>query len=74
MADNFKPFSKSAPEDFRSLVRDGVKDAADVVNVAIDEGRKPGRPLDVLTKITREAPLGALLIAFLAGAMLARRR
>jgi hypothetical protein len=61
-------------EDLKDVVIDGVKDAADRVSSAIDEGRKPGRPLDILAKVTRDAPLGALLVAFLFGAAIARRR
>lgn len=56
------------------VVEDGVKNAAERIGTTIEQGRKPGQPLDILAKITREAPLGALLVAFLAGAMLARRR
>jgi hypothetical protein len=69
------PASPAEPaEDFKAVVVEGVKDAAERVSAAIDEGRKPGRPLDILAKITREAPLGALLVAFIAGATIARRR
>lgn len=60
-------------EDLKNVVVEGVKDAADRVSAAIDEGRKPGRPLDTLAKLTRDAPLGALLVAFLVGAALGRR-
>ena len=41
---------------------------------AIDEGRKPGMPLSILSNIAREAPLGSLLVAFLLGVAVARRR
>jgi hypothetical protein len=54
--------------DVKAAVTDGVKVEA------IDEGRKPGKPLDLLSRITREAPLSALLVAFLIGRALARRR
>jgi hypothetical protein len=69
------PVSAAEPaEDLKAVVVEGVKDAADRVSAAIDQGRKPGRPLDILAKITRDAPLGALLIAFLVGTAVARRR
>jgi hypothetical protein len=40
---------------------------------AIERGRKPGMPLSILSNVTREAPLGSLLAAFLLGAAVARR-
>jgi hypothetical protein len=51
-----------------------VGDAIDKGRKAIDEGRKPGMPLSILSNIAREAPLGSLLIAFLLGVAVARRR
>jgi hypothetical protein len=71
--DNPPPVAEPA-EALKNVVVDGVKDAAECVSAAIEEGRKPGRPLDILAKVTRDAPLGALFVAFLAGAALARRR
>jgi hypothetical protein len=44
------------------------------VGEAVDSGRKPGMPLSVLSNIAREAPLGSLVIAFLLGVAVARRR
>src|ERR1035438_9781205 len=41
---------------------------------AIKAGRKPGMPLSILSNVAREAPLGSLLIAFLLGVAVARRR
>jgi hypothetical protein len=41
---------------------------------AIDKGRKPGMPLSILSSVAREAPLGSLLVAFLAGVAIGRRR
>ena len=40
---------------------------------AIETGRKPGMPLNVLSNVAREAPLGSLLVAFLVGFIVARR-
>jgi hypothetical protein len=51
-----------------------ARDAAASVGDAIETGRKPGMPLSVLSNVTREAPLGALMIAFLLGVIVARRR
>ncbi|WNV12789.1 hypothetical protein [Tardiphaga sp. 709] len=73
MTDATLPPAYEPAEDLKNVVVEGVKDAADRVSAAIDEGRKPGRPLDILARVTRDAPLGALLVAFLFGAALARR-
>jgi hypothetical protein len=51
-----------------------ARDVAASVGDAIETGRKPGMPLSVLSNVTREAPLGALMIAFLLGVIVARRR
>jgi hypothetical protein len=55
-------------------VSDAVKGTVNRVSNAIDEGRKPGMPLSILSNIAREAPLGSLLVAFLLGIAVARRR
>ena len=55
-------------------VSDAVKGAASRVSDTIKAGRKPGMPLSVLSNIAREAPLGSLLVAFLLGVAVARRR
>jgi hypothetical protein len=55
-------------------VAEALKEAVHRLGDAIDAGRKPGRPLSVLSNIAREAPLGSLLIAFLLGVAVARRR
>ncbi|QIG97322.1 MULTISPECIES: hypothetical protein [unclassified Bradyrhizobium] len=55
-------------------VSEVVKDTANRVSGAIEAGRRPGMPLSILSNIAREAPLGSLLIAFLIGVAVARRR
>jgi hypothetical protein len=40
----------------------------------IERGRQPGMPLSILSNVTREAPLGSLLVAFLLGVAVAGRR
>jgi hypothetical protein len=55
-------------------ISDAVKEAIRRIGDAIDEGKKPGRPLSILSNVVREAPLGSLLIAFLLGVAVARRR
>jgi hypothetical protein len=57
-----------------SEVSDAVKGTVSRVSDAIEAGRKPGMPLSILSNIAREAPLGSLLIAFLLGIAVARRR
>jgi hypothetical protein len=53
---------------------DVAKSAAVSLGQTIEKGRKPGMPLDILSKLTREAPLGSLAVAFLLGLIVARRR
>jgi hypothetical protein len=55
-------------------VSEAVRGTAHRIGGAIDAGRKPGMPLSILTNIAREAPLGSLLLAFLLGVAVARRR
>jgi hypothetical protein len=57
-----------------SEVADAAKGVAQRLGEAVDSGRKPGMLLSVLSNIAREAPLGSLLIAFLLGVAVARRR
>jgi hypothetical protein len=66
----------SVPETKSTLVEvsDAVKATVNRVSDAIEAGRKPGMPLSVLSNIAREAPLGSLLVAFLLGIAVARRR
>jgi hypothetical protein len=51
-----------------------IKAASQSVNQAIKTGREPGMPLDILSRIVREAPLHSLTIAFLLGMVVSRRR
>jgi hypothetical protein len=48
--------------------------AAHGVGDAIEAGRRPGMPLSILGNIVREAPLGSLLVAFMLGIAIGRRR
>ena len=57
-----------------SEVTDAVKGAAQRISSAVESGRRPGMPLSILSNIAREAPLGSLLVAFLLGVVVARRR
>jgi hypothetical protein len=68
--DRIMPEQKSTIAD----VSDAVKGTAHRIGDAIDAGRKPGMPLSILSNIAREAPLGSLLVAFLLGIAVARRR
>ena len=55
-------------------VTEAVQTTIDSIAGAIEDSRRPGGMLNQLARLTREAPLGALAIAFLAGVMFARRR
>jgi len=65
-----RPEPKSAIEE----LTEAVKGAASRVGGAIEAGRRPGMPLSIISNVTREAPLGSLLVAFLLGVAVARRR
>ena len=62
------------PKSTIAEVSEAVKNTAHRISDAVDAGRKPGMPLSVLSNIAREAPLGSLLIVFLLGVAVARRR
>ena len=62
------------PKSAIAEVSEVVKGTVHRVSGAIEAGRKPGMPLSILSNIAREAPLGSLLIAFLLGVAVARRR
>ena len=64
------PEPKSALEE----VSEAVRGAANRIGETIEKGKKPGMPLSILSNIAREAPLGSLLVAFLLGVAVARRR
>jgi hypothetical protein len=52
----------------------GLRVAVDRLTAAIEDARKPGKPLATVAAITREAPLTSLFVAFLFGIAIARRR
>ena len=62
------------PKSTIAEVSDAVKGTVNRVSGAIKAGQKPGMPLSILSNIAREAPLGSLLVAFLLGVALGRRR
>ena len=51
-----------------------LRTAVDRLGEAIATARQPGKPLDTISAITREAPLASLLVAFLFGVAVTRRR
>jgi hypothetical protein len=55
-------------------VTGALKMAADRLSEAVAEARRPGKPLAKIAAITRKAPLTSLLVAFLCGIAVARRR
>jgi hypothetical protein len=62
------------PKSALAEVSEALREAVDRLTNAVDAGRKPGMPLSILSNIAREAPLGSLLVAFLLGVAVARRR
>jgi gas vesicle protein len=57
-----------------SDVSAALKTAVDRLSEAIATAREPGKPLSTLAAITREAPLASLMVAFLFGVAMTRRR
>jgi hypothetical protein len=55
-------------------VTEAVQTTTNSIAAAIEDSRRPGGMLNQLARLTREAPLGALAVAFLVGVMFARRR
>jgi len=51
-----------------------LRAAIDRLGDAIEDARRPGRPLATVAAVTREAPLASLFVAFLLGIAVARRR
>jgi hypothetical protein len=68
------PEAKSTITETITEVKDAVKGTVHRIGDAIDTGKKPGMPLSILANVAREAPLGSLLVAFLLGVAVARRR
>jgi hypothetical protein len=62
-----------APKSTIAEASEAIKGVVKGVGEAIETGRKPGMPLNVLSNLVREAPLGSLLAAFLIGFIVARR-
>ena len=62
------------PKSAVTEISEAVSGTINRVSGAIEAGRKPGMPLSILSSVAREAPIGSLLIAFLLGIAVARRR
>jgi hypothetical protein len=62
--------AKAAVNSVSDTVTATTRKVADV----IEAGRRPGAPLDQLAAWTRDAPLHSVLVAFLIGWMMGRRR
>ena len=62
------------PKSTIAEVSEAVKGTVHRVAGATEAGRRPGMPLSILSNIAREAPLASLLVAFLLGVAIARRR
>jgi hypothetical protein len=77
----FQPGLAECATDTATDVSRTITDVTAALQAAIDRlsetiatARQPGRPLATISAITREAPLASLLIAFLFGVAVARRR
>jgi hypothetical protein len=67
-------FTSATEPSTATKIADGIKVASTTVSDAIETGKQPGMPLDILANAVRQAPLAALGIAFLVGVMFARPR
>jgi hypothetical protein len=63
---------REAPPD--KLRESTLDQAAEAGDRAIEACREPGMPLYTLSRLTRQAPLQALAVAFLLGVLVTRRR
>ena len=52
----------------------GLRATVNGLSEAVATARQPGKPLSIVSAITREAPLASLFVAFLFGMAVARRR
>ena len=65
-----------SPDDPKSTfgqTAEAIQNASRRVGEAVDAARQPDMPLDILTKLVRQAPLQSLAIAFVLGLVMARR-
>lgn len=67
-------FKLDQAKDAVKATTETVKATTKSVVDAVEAGRQPGEPLDRLAHWAREAPIHAVLVAFLAGMVLGRRR
>ena len=71
------PHARAPGEPIRSIAdqaSEAFRSASRMVDHAIDVCREPGMPLDTVSRLTRQAPLQALAVAFLIGVLVTRRR
>ena len=73
-ADTVFPPDSSVDKSVADRAAETIRSASHRISDAIDAGREPDMPLDILSKLIREAPLPSLTIAFLLGILVARRR
>jgi hypothetical protein len=62
------------PQAFAIAPKTQLSNCTGTVSDAIETGKQPGMPLDILANAVRKAPLAALGIAFLLGFMFAQPR
>ncbi len=68
------PSELAAAAEAVNVAKKTVQKTARSVADAIEAGRRPGQPLDLLSEWARTAPIHSLAIAFLFGFIIARRR
>ncbi|MEH2513911.1 hypothetical protein V1291_005265 [Nitrobacteraceae bacterium AZCC 1564] len=69
-----KPKAMPSEKSEAAPVSEAVSRAIHAIQNAIHTAKKPGMPLSILSNVAREAPLGSLLVAFVLGVAMGRRR
>jgi hypothetical protein len=72
--DRTPPGPREPVASLADLAAQAFRSANQQVNQAIEAISEPGMPLDTISRLTRQAPLQALAVAFLVGVILTRRR
>jgi hypothetical protein len=72
--DRTRPASNEPIVSVTDQAAEAFRSASQRINQAIEAISEPGMPLDTVSRLTRQAPLQALAVAFLVGVLLTRRR
>jgi hypothetical protein len=78
---HYRQGTKLLVPNFRTRLLSTIAEASAALRAAVDRlssalarARQPGKPLATISAVTREAPLASLLVAFMLGMAMRRRR